>query len=173
MLVAALSPAILFDPRGRCSRKGLLVVSGLLLVVEVAVLLLWLATGASLQGPVAGIVNAALLWSAVAATAKRLHDIGRSAWWMLGGMFAIMAWCFIVTTAMVLAFGAEALAPQGSGFAVAFGATCLLALALLLWLHCQPGMPGANQYGPAPGLDGFAPPLAVAANGGDSLATPA
>lgn len=173
--VPVLAPANLFDPRGRCSRKGLLLISGLLLAVEIALALLWLATGADFGGAPALIIKSVLLWLAFAATSKRLHDCGLSAWWFVGGLFGVMAWSFLLTTGLVIAFGAAALAVEGGGFTAAFAGTCLPAMGLLIWLHCQAGERGLNRFGPEPDASGFSPPadLAGTAVRGASLATPA
>jgi uncharacterized membrane protein YhaH (DUF805 family) len=74
----------------------------------------------------------------------RLHDIGRSGWWVLAPIAFELG-----TVALGLAF----LTPEG--FAVAAGLLTLATLALLLWLGVVPGQPNENRFGPAPpaGLD--------------------
>lgn len=52
------------------------------------------------SGPVGGIVTLALLLPTLAAGARRLHDIGRSGWWLLLGLVPIVGtlvllWWFV------------------------------------------------------------------------------
>lgn len=81
-----------------------------------------------------------MIWSAWAITAKRLHDMGLSAWhliWVLGAPYAIS----------VLAL----LAPNPTielGLAVWYH---IFTLGLLCWLLFWRGEPSANAWGPPPG----------------------
>jgi uncharacterized membrane protein YhaH (DUF805 family) len=43
-----------------------------------------------------GIVNGALLWSALAVSAKRWHDRDRSGWWALVQFIPIVGWLWIL-----------------------------------------------------------------------------
>jgi uncharacterized membrane protein YhaH (DUF805 family) len=48
------------------------------------------ATGADLA------VNLLLLWPAVAVSAKRWHDRGKSAWWVLIWLIPVIGWLWVV-----------------------------------------------------------------------------
>ena len=69
--------------------------------------------------------------------ARRLHDIGRSAWWILA-LAAAMAPVLIV----FLTRGQTD---------VGVGMTALVQLGFTVVLGALPGDPGANRYGPPPG----------------------
>ena len=148
----------LVDPRGRCDRKGLLALAVVMLVLQVAVeASLWLAD-VDLASTAPTAVKLAFCWAAVAAVTKRLHDLGRSAWWMLAAFVVVVVWSFAVAFAAVMAAGPEALTPRSVWFAALFAVSSLPALAALLWLHLAKGMPGPNRFGPAPDRSGFSGP---------------
>jgi uncharacterized membrane protein YhaH (DUF805 family) len=169
MLRIALNPRNLLDPRGRCNRAGLLVVAAVLLAVEVVIALAFYTSGVSFTGPLAWAVKLVLLWTAIAATSQRLHDCGMSAWWILGAAAGVMAWCFVVTSAVMVWLGPTGFEPGAIGFIVSLLSVMLPVLGLVLWLHCAPGQVHANDYGPVPGPDGFAKPVPAMAppNQGD------
>lgn len=146
------------DPRGRCDRQGLLLIAIVLLVLQLVLGgALWLAD-VDLTGTVALALKAVFLWAAVAAASKRLHDFGRSAWWLLGGLAASVAWSFALAFAAIFTVGPEALTPQSPWFAAFFAGTSLPLFAALMWLHFAKGMQGPNRFGPATNAWGFAGP---------------
>jgi len=73
----------------------------------------------------------------------RLHDIGRSGWWV-GGL--------ILGEVAAAVLGVVLLPPDEA--ALAIGAYALLLGLVLILLGLVPGQPGANRFGgrPAPGL---------------------
>lgn len=158
MLATLLSPHTLLDPRGRCNRRGLLHVAGVLLAAEAALAVWLVQSGAAFDGPIAFAIKLALLWTAIAASCKRLHDCGRSAWWIAIAAGGVMAWCFVLTLVLVVVLGPSALGTQSPWlFAVLVG-VLLPIVALALWLHCVPGQDGENAYGPEPDAAGFSMP---------------
>lgn len=160
MSAAELARAFL-DPRGRCDRKGLLLIAVVLLGLQLLVGgALWLVD-ADLTGPVALSLKAAFFWAAIAAASKRLHDFGRSAWWLAGGLLASVVWSFALAFTAVLAVGPEALTPQSPWFGAFFAGTSLPLFAALMWLHFVKGMPGPNRFGPATNAWGFASPATM------------
>lgn len=125
--------------------------------------------------PVIGqIIGLLLLWPQVCIHAKRLHDMGRTAWLML-----IPAAVTLAATSLAMAFGGAAIlgaglmhymgahmAGQGAltaglGAAAGFMSLAMLAgLAFLLWVGLTPSQAGDNRFGaaPAPGLPRQPPP---------------
>jgi uncharacterized membrane protein YhaH (DUF805 family) len=101
-----------------------------LLSIAGAGLLLWI---------IAFVLFIAVTWSSVAVGVKRLHDRGKSGWWILLFWFGpglLGSW--------------PASAPNiGGGFLLS-----LAAGAIAIWgfveLGCLRGTPGPNQYGPDP-----------------------
>lgn len=91
---------------------------------------------------------------------RRLHDTGRSGWWLLGKVvFPVLlsAWVLCLfacgATALIYTPGYPASAALCGVFIVTFVLWALFALvyqvALIVFL-CQDGDPEANRYGPSP-----------------------
>jgi uncharacterized membrane protein YhaH (DUF805 family) len=105
---------------------------------------------------VAGIFIA-LFWLAVlipvlAVQVRRLHDTGRSGWW-LGGYYLLYA-AYMATVLGVVGLGMAAGAPPPQGSEGLFIDVAIIGLLffvysiVLLVLYCLPGTPGLNRYGP-------------------------
>ena len=136
----------LADPRGRCDRTEFIWATVMVVAAQVAFALgLW-ATNASFMGWRGVVANLVLGWLAWAAIAKRLHDLGRSSRWMLGG---VLAWV-VGAIAVALIAGSLTFAMGTTGFGATLAALMLPPLGLALWLHLAEGEPVANRYGPPP-----------------------
>ena len=147
------------DPRGRCNRKGLLIVAGLLLGAELVVgALLWLA-GADIEGPAVIAFKAVCVWSAICAGSKRLHDMNLRAWWMLGTLALTTLWTLILVVVLYVAVGEQALEPGSGWYLIALAGSALPILGATLWLHFRRGAPGINRFGVEPQGIGFSGPM--------------
>lgn len=97
------------------------------------------------------VVEAALIWPSLAIPWKRLHDRGRSGWWLLALPLALIA----THLAAALASGSAPAAGARSQILWA-----LPAIGLWLWLLIEcgvlPGTQGLNRYGPPPAAGGAA-----------------
>lgn len=124
-------------------------------------------------GQIAGLL---LLWPQVCIHAKRLHDMGKTAWLMLiplgvaivCGIAGVATGGIAVLGSMAMSDGgsdsaAAAAALSGAGAFMAFmGLAMLVGIGFLLWVGLTPGQPGENQYGPPPkSLTSPAPPAAT------------
>ncbi len=138
---------LLVDPRGRIGRFGLLVSATLMLAVEALLLIL---TPEQADGLPVYLwpLKAFELWVGLAAMIKRLHDVGRSGWWVLGGMAGICIWSAVVAVVFVFVLGGQAFQPGSAGYVMLLGILMLPALGLAFWLHLAPGDPFPNHYGP-------------------------
>ena len=116
--------------RGRINRASYLVSLGLLLAIF-AVLVAFQKRGS--------FIEIVLMMLAV----PRLHDIGRSGWWVGGFLVAEMA---IVAASFALLPLEAVPIPSGIFLFIVFG--------LMIWLGTISGQPEANRYGepPAPGF---------------------
>lgn len=150
----------LVDPRGRCNRRGLLVIASLLLAVETMLVTLASLGIASPDGAGVMPVKVVVLWIAIAACAKRLHDIGRSAWAMALAVPVTLVWGFAATVAVTMQVGVEALVPSSPWYFACLGLTMVPVVAGTTWLHIAGGDSGPNRYGPAPEGLGIAGPHA-------------
>ena len=144
----------LADPRGRYGRTDFIWAAITLIAAQLAFALgLWV-TDASFMGWRGVVANLAFGWLGFSATSKRLHDLGHSTWWILGGTLAWVAGAVAVALAIGLVAGPSALETGTSGFWASFTVLMLPPLGLALWLHLAEGEPIANSYGPAP-ADGY------------------
>ena len=147
------------DPRGRCNRKGLLIVAGLLLGVEIVVgALLW-AAGADLEGGLVLTLKAVCVWLAICAGSKRLHDMNLRAWWMLGTLALTTLWTLILVVALFVTVGETAMEPGTAWYMLALAGSATPILGATLWLHFRKGEPGLNRFGSEPKGLGFAGPV--------------
>jgi uncharacterized membrane protein YhaH (DUF805 family) len=100
-----------------------------------------------LTGGLTSIVGFLIFISALSVGAKRLHDRGKSAWWLV-----------VFYGAMILIFIQAALAMVSGNFRLPLTSTTniyfysIIALVLQAWyfidLGCLRGTPGPNRYGP-------------------------
>lgn len=146
----------MFDPRGRCNRKGLVIAAAVMLSVEVIVALgLW-TSGRRLDDPAVLPLKAAMVYLAISAAAQRLHDLGRSAWVIVWALLGLIGWSVVLAVAVMLNLPPEQLAPGETGHMIVFAGVAVPLVAALLWLHFAPGMTCANRFGPVPKELGFA-----------------
>ncbi len=109
------------------------------------------------NGPVAAIFSLAVLIPQLAAGWRRMHDTGRS------GFYLLLPLLLSIGAALILVFGigAASMFQHGGSFDRLFtGATLLLMVPtvlvlvisplLVLWWLTRPSEPGANRYGPNP-----------------------
>jgi uncharacterized membrane protein YhaH (DUF805 family) len=91
----------------------------------------------------------ALLLPTLGITARRLHDTGRTASWVL--LLAI-PWALAIVMGLVtlLSFMTFGLFGILFVFWPIFGLISLAAVVLLIYFCAQPGTPGPNEYGPIP-----------------------
>ncbi len=136
----------LFIPQGRAGRSELLVVAGVLLAVQLAVAALDFGM-AQVPQALGLLANGLIGWIGLVATARRLHDMGYSAWWILAGMGALCIWSVGVAVLAVMIFGMEAIRPEQSTYAVLLGLLVLPLLGGTLWLHLSAGDPLPNRHG--------------------------
>jgi uncharacterized membrane protein YhaH (DUF805 family) len=127
---------------GRANRHDLLIISLVLTALELAKLAVPLP---ALAGQV---LAGAILWVGLAAMARRLHDIGRSAWWLLGGVAFCFGWTAVVVILTIALLGLPALTPGNPLYPVSLGTAFLAPLGALLWLHLARGEFGVNRFGP-------------------------
>lgn len=150
-----MSPGLLFalqltDPRGRYDRADFIWAAITLIAAQGAFALgLWLMQ-ASFVGWRGLVANLFFGWLAYAAISKRLHDLGRSSWWMLVGVLVWLAAATAVALVIALAAGPDALEAGTAGFWATFAALMVPPAGLAIWLHVAAGEPTANRYGPAP-----------------------
>jgi uncharacterized membrane protein YhaH (DUF805 family) len=150
MILASYWTSLLLDPRGRTSRTGLFASASLMLGIE-AFLLMALPE----QGDIPVYLwpmKTFSLWVGVIGLIKRLHDVGRSAWWIFAGMAGLCIWCAIVAAVIGMMAGTAAFVPGSSWYTAMLGLVMLPAIGVTFWLHLEPGDPFPNRFGQPPEL---------------------
>jgi uncharacterized membrane protein YhaH (DUF805 family) len=150
-----MSPGVRFalqlaDPRGRYDRTDFLWAAITLIGAQAAFALGLLVTNASFVGWRGAVANVLFAWLAYAAISKRLHDLGRSSWWLMVAAAVWFCCAFVAVVLVTLLTGSEALETGAPGFWATFAALMLPPAGLAVWLHVAEGEPSANRYGPAP-----------------------
>jgi uncharacterized membrane protein YhaH (DUF805 family) len=160
------------DPRGRCNRKAFLTIALAFLAIQLTVAALFWLSGIETTNTMNLVLNAPILWIGSTVCIKRLHDVGRSAWW-LPGSFAIWFTTVILSLALIsLMLDETAFDPGQPVFYVAFAAITLPVFGALLWLHTATSVAGANKYGPAAGPNGLSMPERGSVAAADAPAAP-
>ncbi|MGZ4501574.1 MAG: DUF805 domain-containing protein [Nocardioidaceae bacterium] len=116
------------------------------------------------------ISNLALLLPTLAVTARRLHDTGRTGWWILFPVVSLLGTIVVAfATVFAVVFGAgtdDTPAVALSVLLVACGLITIAAFITLLVFMCLGSNAGPNKYGPSPtqqpmvptGPGGYYPP---------------
>jgi uncharacterized membrane protein YhaH (DUF805 family) len=94
-------------------------------------------------GPAGTVTTLVLLLPFLAVSWRRLHDIGRSGWWIGGFWLVLFGWG--VLTALTLVAGQGVAAALGQTLLVGAG-SLIYALVMLVFL-CTRGDPGPNRFG--------------------------
>ena len=150
------------DPRGRCNRKAFLHVALAFLALQLGVAAgLWLA-GVEMGQTGTLVLNAPILWIGSTICVKRLHDVGRRGWWILGAFAVWFLAAMIVATIVSMVVGADAVEPGELAFYGIFAAMTLPVFGALIWLHTAPSATTANRFGPVPTGRGLSMPARTA-----------
>ena len=127
---------LLLSPQGRITRAPFWFGIMVIIIASLALRLI--------PGPIGRLVSLVLLWPQICVNAKRLHDMGRTGWWLVAPILIGVAGLAI---AFVMGSGGG-IPPQPAIAPLAVVA--LVSLGFLLWLGLTPGQAGANRFGEAP-----------------------
>jgi uncharacterized membrane protein YhaH (DUF805 family) len=139
---------LLLSLQGRIRRRDFWVGFSIVMAASLA------ANAVPLVGPVLSVL---VIWPQLAVHAKRLHDMGHSAWWqlapfavsMVAGMYAMQhggeALLQAIASNDQTAF-TDALQAGGAGVG-AIAAAAVLGLGFELWVGLSPGSSGENKFG--------------------------
>lgn len=142
---------LLFDPRGRIDRKGLLAVAAPMVVIQILVMALLRVVEPTPTVEILELVTKSVfVLIALVLAAKRLHDVSMSGWWIVGTMFGVTALITASAFGFLFALGPQTLVEGNLGFVVTIGINVVLMMAALMWLHCKRGTPADNVHGPVP-----------------------
>lgn len=155
----------MLDPRGRMSRSGFLMASLVIMGLEILGSLLIFKGGIAPDSYFIGGLKIIMLWLCFTSLAKRLHDVGYSAWWLAAAVMALAAWVAAFVSAFIAIAGLEALRPGMVGSYALYAGAMMPALGLLFWLQLAQGEARANAFGVEPDGRGFGAPEGKAAQG--------
>jgi uncharacterized membrane protein YhaH (DUF805 family) len=151
------------DPRGRCNRKAFLTIALAFLAIQFAVAGVFWLFSIETDNTTNLLLNVPILWIGSTVCFKRLHDVGRSGWW-LPGSFVIWFTTVLISLALIsIALADNALDPGQPAFYVAFATITLPVFGALVWLHTAASVETANKYGPVAGPLGLSMPERKAA----------
>lgn len=156
----------LADPRGRCDRKGLLIVAGAMLAVEALAMALVMAGGLAMDSAIVLALKLACVWLATTVIIKRLHDLGKPGWRILWAFVAVMIWAFVLAAVLMSWLGDEAMATGAIGYNLTLAGIVAPVFLATMWLHFARGERGPNRYGPEPAGWGFSHPVLESFGGG-------
>ena len=103
-------------------------------------------------GIVGTVTSLGLLLPTLAVTARRLHDTGRTGWWMLLPVIPLVATIvvgFAAVMAMFFSSGEDGVTALWALLAVCVILTVAAAITIIVFL-CLDSNPGPNKYGPSP-----------------------
>lgn len=148
-------PIDIFDPRGRVSRIGLIVIAAVVVGVQAGIYGASYVTNSTLPPAVETALDIVFAWLGYVSVSKRLHDIGYGAGLLLAGIAGISLAAVVTAVGVARVFSEDQLMPGGIGFLAVAAVVFIPVIAAVIWLHCKPGHPFANRFGPVPGTTGF------------------
>ncbi|MGL4811950.1 MAG: hypothetical protein ACRCXM_09240 [Beijerinckiaceae bacterium] len=151
------------DPRGRMSRKGFIILMGVLAALEIAGAVLIHRVGLPPDSLVILAIKLAFLWLAGVGILKRTHDLALTGWQVLSAGLGMLIWATFVVLAFLAVGGVDALQSGSLLYLVACTLISLPAIIAIAWLQLAPGDRHANMFGLAPSDCGFS--LPIKANG--------
>ena len=148
----------LVDPRGRVNRKGLILLTTVMLGAQTGVYSAMYKMGIEPQTGIGLVFHSLFLWLGIVAVSKRLHDLGIRATSLIWAALGFVVWSLVLAFAIVAVISNGTTEPGGLALTLGVLASMLPLFVLAVWLHCATGDAGSNCYGDAPGAHGFAYP---------------
>lgn len=147
-----------FRGRARRSEYWFWILATLLVAIVIAIAEVLLGLSYEGSGPISTIFNLLIFIPGLFVTFRRLHDIGRSGWWIGAFYLTILAFVFL---AVGMAFGVGTDIANSSSTLAGFGLISIgffvgifiYAIVLLIFM-CTDSQTGPNKYGPNPKNEG-------------------
>ncbi len=156
--MSSLTVIELIDPRGRVNRKGLILLTTVMLGAQTGVYGAMYKMGIEPQTGIGLVFHSLFLWLGIVAVAKRLHDLGIRATALVWAGLGFAVWSLVLAFAIVAVISNGATDPGGPALTLGVLASMLPLFAVAIWLHCATGEAGSNRYGEVPGAHGFSYP---------------
>ena len=147
-----------FSGRARRSEFWFWVLATILVAIVIALIeSLMMGIPSNVTGPISTIYILLIFIPGLAVSFRRLHDIGRTGWWIGGFFLAVIVFLIIMAS---ISFGMVTGSASINNL-TAFGFILIAALfgAFIYWIvllvfFCQDSVAGPNKYGPNPKNEG-------------------
>lgn len=146
-----------FSGRARRSEYWFWILATIIVGILVAILEAVLGIGTDASGPISNILNLAIFLPGLAVTFRRLHDTGRSGWWIGGFYLAIIVFALVIglSFAGLYSGGGDSSFGGGIGILAIIGVLGVLIYSIMIIVFmCQDSHTGPNKYGPNPKNEG-------------------
>lgn len=155
---SVLSQYVGFSGRARRSEYWYWTLATVLAAILVAIIEGLLGIGTDGSGPISTLLSLAIFLPGLAVTFRRLHDTGRSGWWIGGfylGIF-VLAFTLVFMAAGMMAVGSENTnAAAGLGvIGIILGLAIVIYAIAILFFLCQDSDKGPNKFGLNPKNEG-------------------
>ena len=155
---SVLSQYVGFSGRARRSEFWYWILATIIAQFVVGIVEALLGLSSDGSGPISGVLSLAIFLPGLAVTFRRLHDIGRSGWWIGGFYLGAFIFAFVIGFLALGAFTAGG--DEASGAAMIGVLVIILVLAALIYsivllvFLCTDSHVGPNKYGPNPKSEG-------------------
>ena len=146
-----------FSGRARRSEYWYWVLATILAGIVVGIVEIMLGVGSGSSGPLSSFLNLAVFLPGLAVAFRRLHDTGRSGWWIGGFYIGLLVFAIIIGVLFGASLSSEAGTAGAASMgvvAIIFGVGALIYMIALLVFFCGDSDVGPNKYGPNPKNEG-------------------
>jgi len=146
-----------FRGRARRSEYWFWILATILFGIFAALIDMALGISFARPGPVSSLLNLLLFIPGLAVSFRRLHDIGKSGWWIGGFYLAIVIFVIVIfiLALLVVAGGRDGEVETNLGYLVIIGVLGMMLYSIVLLIFfCQNSQVGPNNYGPNPKNEG-------------------
>jgi uncharacterized membrane protein YhaH (DUF805 family) len=145
-----------FRGRARRSEYWYWILATILVAIVIAIIEALMGMGTDASGPLSTAFNLAIFFPGLAVTFRRLHDIGRTGWWIGGfylALFIVALFAGLMMAASLGGGGTSSFAAAGASMLLAGLAILIYAIVMLVFL-CTDSQHGPNKYGANPKNEG-------------------
>ena len=141
-----------FSGRARRSEYWYWVLATIIIAVILAIIEAVLGLSTEGDGPLSNLFNLAIFLPGLAVSFRRLHDTGRSGWWIGGFYLGLLIFGIIIALIIGVDYASGDFDSfYGFGFILIILILAVFAYAIMLLVFmCQDSHDGPNKYGPNP-----------------------
>ena len=141
-----------FSGRARRSEYWYWVLATIIIAVILAIIEAVLGLSTEGDGPLSNLFNLAIFLPGLAVSFRRLHDAGRSGWWIGGFYLGLLIFGIIIALIIGVDYASGDFDSfDGFGFILIILILAVFAYAIMLLVFmCQDSHDGPNKYGPNP-----------------------